>query len=53
MPLGQPGRRPEPLYVIPMALALVTAAILGAAAGLLWNASGLSEDEPAADEEAG
>lgn len=40
MPLGVPGRRKEPLYVIPMALALVLAAFLGGALGLLWDAVG-------------
>lgn len=38
MAIGPPGRRPDPLNVIPMALALVLAAILGAALGLLWQA---------------
>jgi hypothetical protein len=45
MALGSPGRPSEPLGVIIMALALVFAAVLGAAAGLLWHASGLGEDE--------
>jgi hypothetical protein len=36
------------LNVIAMALALVLAAFLGAALGLIWHASGFGEDEPAA-----
>jgi hypothetical protein len=50
MPLGPPGRRNEPLNVIWMALALVGAATLGAAAGLIWHASGFGDDEEAASE---
>ncbi len=54
MPLGPSGRRNEPLNVIWMALALVGAATVGAAAGLIWHASGLGgEEEPAAVEETG
>jgi len=41
MGLGPSGRRNDPLNVIAMALALVLAAFLGAALGLLWHASGL------------
>ena len=37
MALGSSGRRNEPLYVVPMALALVLAAFLGAALGLVWQ----------------
>ena len=48
MALGPSGRRNEPLNVIPMALALVLAAFLGGALGLLWHASGLGEDGEAA-----
>jgi hypothetical protein len=40
MPLGPSGRRNEPLYVIPMALALILAAFLGGALGLVWHAAG-------------
>ena len=40
MSLGQSGRRNEPLYVIRMALALVLAAFLGAALGLVWQSAG-------------
>ena len=38
MAIGPPGRRPDPLNVTAMALALVLAAFLGAALGLLWQA---------------
>ena len=38
MAIGTPGRRPDPIHVIPMALALVLAAFLGAAIGLMWHA---------------
>lgn len=44
MGLGPSGRRNDPLNVIAMALALVLAAFLGAALGLLWHASGLGDD---------
>ena len=47
MGLGPSGRRQEPLNVIAMAVALVLAAFLGGAAGLLWHASGLGEGETA------
>ena len=40
MPLGAPTRRTEPLYVVPMALALVAAAFTGAAIGLVWQSAG-------------
>lgn len=45
MPLGPSGRRNEPLNVIAMALALVLAAFLGAAAGLIWHGSGFGGEE--------
>ena len=45
MPLGPSGRRNEPLNVIGMAAALALAAILGAAAGVVWHASGLGGEE--------
>ena len=48
MALGPPGRRNEPLNVIGMALALVLAAFLGAALGLIWHASGMGGEEEAA-----
>ena len=47
MPLGTPGRRKEPLYVIPMAFALVLAAFLGGALGLVWHAAGFGGGEAA------
>lgn len=40
MPLGMPGRPPEPLYVFRMAFALALAATIGAAAGLIWHSVG-------------
>ena len=47
MALGPSGRRNEPLNVIPMALALVLAAFLGGALGLVWHAAGFGgEEEP-------
>ena len=48
MALGPSGRRNEPLYVMPMALALVLAAFLGAALGLVWQSAGFGEEEEAA-----
>jgi hypothetical protein len=39
--LGSPNRRNEPLYVIAMTLALVLAAFLGAALGVVWQSAGL------------
>ena len=53
MSLGPSNRRTEPLYVIPMALALVLAAALGGAAGVIWQWVGLGSDvaaEPAREE---
>ena len=47
MALGPPGRRNEPLYVVPMALALVLAAFLGAALGLVWQSAGFGADAAA------
>jgi hypothetical protein len=49
MALGPSGRRKEPLNVIGMALALVLAAFLGAALGLVWHA--LGGDEAPAQEQ--
>ena len=48
MALGTPGRRDEPLYVVPMALALALAAALGGAAGVIWQWTGFGEEEKAA-----
>ena len=53
MGLGPSGKRNDTLNVIAMALALVLAAFLGAALGLLWHASGLGADDEATDAEAG
>jgi hypothetical protein len=49
MALGPSGRRKEPLNVIAIALALVLAAFLGAALGLIWHALG-GEDAPAEEQ---
>ncbi len=46
MALVPSGRRREPLYIIPMALALVLAAFLGGALGLVWQAAGFGGDAP-------
>ncbi|MBO9518362.1 MAG: hypothetical protein J7493_09870 [Porphyrobacter sp.] len=49
MTTGPSGKRKEPLYVIPMALALILAAIFGAAFGLIWHATGFgAKPAPAA-----
>ncbi len=50
MTLGSPNRRNDPLYVGRMALALVLAAFLGAALGLVWQSAGFgsSDEEPEA-----
>ena len=45
MALGSSGRRSEPLYVVPMALALVLSAFLGAALGLVWQSVGFGGEE--------
>ena len=52
MTLG-PSRRDEPLYVVPMALALALAAALGGAAGVIWQWVGFGggEEEAAPAEE--
>jgi hypothetical protein len=51
--ISSPGRRQEPIYVVPMALALVLAAFTGGALGLVWQSAGLSEeDEQASADEA-
>lgn len=44
MAFTQPGRRQEPLHVIPMALLLVLAAFTGAALGLIWQSAGIGGD---------
>lgn len=48
MTLGSPNRRKEPLYVVPMALALVAAAFTGAAIGLVWQSAGFGAKDAAA-----
>jgi hypothetical protein len=48
MSLGPSGKRDEPLYVVPMALALVLAAVLGGAAGVIWQWVGFGDAEEAA-----
>jgi hypothetical protein len=49
MTLGSPNRRNDPLHVGWMALALVLAAFLGAAVGLVWQSAGFGgASEPAA-----
>jgi flagellar basal body-associated protein FliL len=45
MNLGSSGRPKEPLYVIPMALALVAAAFAGAAIGFLWQNSDFGRED--------
>ena len=45
---GSNTRKPR-LGVRAMLLALVLAAFLGGALGLLWHSSGLGDEEPAAD----
>jgi hypothetical protein len=45
MTLGSPNRRKEPLHVVPMALALVLAAALGGAAGVIWQWVGFGGGE--------
>ena len=47
MALGPSGRRNEPLHVIPMALALVLAAFLGAALGVVWQSVGFGGSDQA------
>ena len=45
MALGSSDRRVDPLYVVPMALALVFAAFLGAALGLVWQSAGFGGED--------
>ena len=56
MALGPSGRKQEPLHVFWMALALVLAAALGGALGLVWQAAGFGgedqQPEPAATPDA-
>lgn len=48
MALGGSGSQRERLGVIPMALALILAAVIGAALGFVWQSSGLGEDDETA-----
>ena len=52
MALSGTGKSGGRLGVIWMALALVVAAFLGAALGLVWQSSGLLADDDAVEEEA-
>ena len=45
MSLGPSGRPNDPLHVIAMALALVFAAFLGAALGLVWQSAGFGGED--------
>jgi hypothetical protein len=47
MSLGPSGRPNDPLHVIAMALALVLAAFLGAALGLVWQSAGFGGGDEA------
>lgn len=46
MAIGNPKRAKAPLGVIIMAIALVLAAFLGAAAGLIWQSADWFSEEP-------
>lgn len=46
MPIGEPQRKSASLGVIWIALALIFAAFLGAALGLVWQSSGFGQEEP-------
>jgi hypothetical protein len=48
MTLGPSNRRDEPLHVVWMALALVLAAALGGAAGVIWQWIGFGSTEEVA-----
>lgn len=45
MALGRSGRPKQPLHVMAMLLALVVAAFVGAAAGLVWQGQDWFDDE--------
>lgn len=49
MAISSPGRRQEPIHVVPMALALLLAAFTGGALGLVWQSTGLSEEDEQAN----
>ncbi|WP_271079498.1 hypothetical protein [Aurantiacibacter sp. MUD61] len=46
MALSKPTRRKAPLGVTIMLLLLVLSAVFGAAAGLVWQSSDWSDEEP-------
>lgn len=46
MPLGNSTGRKSPLGVLPMALALMLSAFVGAVAGLIWQSSDWFSEEP-------
>ena len=52
MAISSSGRRQEPIYVLPMALLLLLAAFAGGALGLVWQSTGLADEDkqPSADE---
>jgi len=45
MAISPSGRRQEPIHVVPMALTLLLAAFTGGALGLVWQSTGLSDDD--------
>ena len=49
MSLGPSSRPTEPLHVVAMALALVLAAFLGAALGLVWQSAGFGGGDEAVE----
>ncbi|MBC7159501.1 MAG: hypothetical protein H5U21_05550 [Porphyrobacter sp.] len=50
MAITPPGRRQEPLHVVPMALLLVLAAFAGGALGLIWQSARSGGDRPPAED---
>jgi len=46
MPFGNPRKRTAPLGVLIMLAALVLSAFVGAAAGLVWQSTSWSDEEP-------
>ena len=49
MSLGPSNRPNEPLHVVAMAFALVLAAFLGAALGLVWQSAGFGGGDDAVE----
>jgi hypothetical protein len=43
--ISSSGRRQEPIHVVPMALILLLAAFTGGALGLVWQSTGLGDEE--------